>query len=94
MNNYRIEKLPKRGKGTFEKWLAILGVPTAIISFVLLAFVVNIPFLSDIDPEKLVSSAAKKAYDSLGAEGFMRTNVMMLAIFAAALDSLDHRSDT
>ncbi len=85
MNNYRIEKLPKRAKGPVERWLAILGIPTAIISFVLLAFVVNVPFLSDIDPEKLVSSAAKKAYDSLGAEGFMRTNVMMLAIFAAAL---------
>ncbi|MEZ5021348.1 MAG: hypothetical protein R2756_14735 [Bacteroidales bacterium] len=43
------------------------------------------PFLVDIDPEKLISSAAKKAYETLGAEGFMRTNVMMLAIFVAAL---------
>ncbi len=85
MNNYRIEKLPKKVKGTFEKWLAIIGVPLAIISFVLLAFVINLPFLSDIDSEKLISSAAKKAYDTLGAEGFMRTNIMMLAIFVAAL---------
>ena len=85
MKNYRIEKLPKRAKGKFEKWLAILGIPIALVSFILLAFIVDIPFLSDIDPGKLVSSAAKKAYDSLGAEGFMRTNVMMLAIFAAAL---------
>ncbi len=85
MNNYRIEKLPKRAKGPVERWLAILGIPMAIISFVLIAFIVNVPFLSDIDPEKLVSTAAKKAYDSLGAEGFMRTNIMMLAIFTAAL---------
>lgn len=85
MQNYRIEKLPKRSKGKFEKWLAIAGVPLAIVSFILLAFVFRVPFLSDIDPEKLISSAAKKAYEALGAEGFMRTNIMMLAIFVAAL---------
>lgn len=85
MQNYRVEKLPKRSKGKFEKWLAVAGVPLAIISFILLAFVIRIPFLSDIDPERLISSAAKKAYATLGAEGFMRTNIMMLAIFAAAL---------
>ena len=85
MQNYRIEKLPKRSKGKFEKWLAIAGVPLAIVSFILLAFVVRVPFLSDIDPEKLISSAAKKAYEALGAEGFMRTNIMMLSIFVAAL---------
>ena len=85
MQNYRVEKLPKRSKGKFEKWLAVAGVPLAIISFILLAFVIRIPFLSDIDPERLISSAAKKAYETLGAEGFMRTNIMMLAIFVAAL---------
>lgn len=85
MQNYRVEKLPKRSKGKFEKWLAVAGVPLAIISFIMLAFVIRIPFLSDIDPERLISSAAKKAYATLGAEGFMRTNIMMLAIFAAAL---------
>ncbi|MDY0199294.1 MAG: SLC13 family permease [Tenuifilaceae bacterium] len=85
MQNYRIEKLPKRAKGKFEKWLAEAGVPLAIVSFILLAFVVKLPFLSEIDPEKLISSAAQKAYATLGADGFMRTNVMMLAIFAASL---------
>lgn len=85
MQNYRVEKLPKRSKGKFEKWLAVAGVPLAIISFILLAFVIRIPFLSDIDPERLISSAAQKAYGTLGAEGFMRTNIMMLAIFVAAL---------
>jgi anion transporter len=85
MHNYRIEKLPKRLKGKFEKWLAVAGVPLAIVSFILLAFVIRIPFLGDIDPERLISSAAKKAYETLGAEGFMRTNIMMLAIFVAGL---------
>lgn len=85
MNNYRIEKLPKRVKGKFERWLAIAGVPLAIASFILLAFVVKLPFLENIEPESLISSGAKKAYQTLGAEGFMRSNVMMLAIFAAAL---------
>jgi anion transporter len=85
MQNYRVEKLPKRSKGKFEKWLAVAGVPLAIISFILLAFVIRIPFLSDIDPERLISSAAKKAYATLGAEGFMRTNIMMMAVFVAAL---------
>ena len=40
MQNYRVEKLPKRSKGKFEKWLAVAGVPLAIISFILLAFVI------------------------------------------------------
>lgn len=85
MQNYRIEKLPKRAKGPIERWLAILGIPMAIVSFLLIAFVVRVPFLQDIDPEQLVSAAAKRAYASLGAEDFMRTNIMMLAIFVAAL---------
>ncbi len=85
MQNYRIEKLPKRAKGTIERLLAIIGIPLAILSFLLLAFVVRVPFLQNIDPDQLISAAAKKAYESLGAEGFMRTNVMMLAIFVAAL---------
>jgi solute carrier family 13 (sodium-dependent dicarboxylate transporter), member 2/3/5 len=85
MHNYRIEKLPKRAKGRFEQWLVILGVPLAILSFLLLAFVFKIPFLQSIDPEQLVSKAAKKAFDALGEQGFIRTNTMMMAIFVAAL---------
>ncbi|MFO7617366.1 MAG: SLC13 family permease, partial [Bacteroidales bacterium] len=85
MKNYRIEKLPKRAKSRFERWMAILGIPLALLLFLLLAFVVKVPFLQDIDPEQLVSKAAKKAYADLGAEGFVRSNLMMLAIFVAAL---------
>ena len=37
MNNYRIEKLPKRDKSKFEKWLAILGPILALAAFILFA---------------------------------------------------------
>ena len=36
MNNYRAEKLPKMQKSAFEKWLARLGGPLAILAFVLI----------------------------------------------------------
>jgi anion transporter len=85
MHNYRIEKLPKRPKTKFEKWLALTGVPLAIISFILLAFIVDVPFLSSIDPNSLVSSAAQKAYKALGEVAFIRSNQMMLGIFVAAI---------
>lgn len=38
MNNYRVEKLPKMEKSGFEKWLARLGGPLAIIAFILLYY--------------------------------------------------------
>jgi solute carrier family 13 (sodium-dependent dicarboxylate transporter), member 2/3/5 len=85
MHNYRIEKLPKRAKSSIEKWLAILGTPLAVLSFILFAWVIKVPFLQEIDPASLVSSAAKKAFDTLGEAGFIRTNEMMLAIFVAAI---------
>lgn len=85
MHNYRIEKLPKRAKSSIEKWLAILGAPLAILSFILFAWVIKVPFLQEIDPASLVSTAAKKAFDTLGEAGFIRSNEMMLAIFVAAI---------
>lgn len=85
MHNYRIEKLPKRPKSSFEKWLAITGAPLAIIAFILFAYVIKVPFLQDIDSASLVSEAAKKAFNSLGQLGFIRSNELMLAIFAAAI---------
>ena len=45
MNNYRIEKLPKMQKSTFEKWMAIAGGPLAILAFVLFNWVIDIDFL-------------------------------------------------
>lgn len=85
MHNYRIEKLPKRERSSVEKWLAIIGVPLAVISFILFAFVLKLPFLQEIDPASLVSDAAKKAYKSMGEIAFIRSNYMMMAIFVASI---------
>ncbi|HAQ65176.1 MAG TPA: sodium:sulfate symporter [Bacteroidales bacterium] len=84
MNNYRIEKLPKREKGKGEKWMAILGPPLALLLFLLFAFVIKLPFLDHIDPEVL-SESARKAFDKVGPEMFARNNAWMLAIFVAAI---------
>jgi len=64
MNNYKVEKLPIRDKTGFEKWMARLGGPLAIITFVLLGFVINIPFLQNISPDSLSKAALKEYNDT------------------------------
>ena len=85
MNNYRIEKLPKREKSKFEKWLAILGPILAIAAFILFAYIIKLPFLNSIEPTQLVTDTAREAYDKLGSAAFIRSNEFMLAIFAASI---------
>jgi len=85
MQNYRIEKLPKREKSGFEHWLTIIGPILAVISFILFAFVIKLPFLQHIDQAQLVSEEAKKAFEKLGYLAFTRSNEMMLAIFIAGI---------
>lgn len=63
MNNYKIEKLPKMEKSTFERWMARLGGPLAILAFVLVYWVVDIPFIdnlkeSDFIPTEIVTENA------------------------------------
>ena len=63
MNNYKIEKLPKMQKSTFEKWMARWGGPLAILAFVLVYWVVDIPFIdnlteSDFIPTEVVVEQA------------------------------------
>ncbi len=84
MTNYRVEKLPKRDKTGFERWLSLVGGPLSAITFVGLLFLVGIPFLENIDPE-ILGKRALERYEELGASEFSRTNVAMLAIFAAAI---------
>lgn len=60
MNNYKIEKLPKMEKSTFERWMARLGGPLAILAFILVYWVVDIPFIdnlteSDFIPTEIVT---------------------------------------
>lgn len=64
MNNYKVEKLPKMQKSGFEKWMARLGGPLAALVFVLLYWVVDIPFINNLDPSKL-DKKAKARYETL-----------------------------
>jgi len=84
MHNYRIEKLPKRKKGNFEKWLTYIGPPLAIFSFILFGFVLKLSFLQQIDPTHLTEEA-KKVFDKIGPEAFSRSNAILLGIFIAGL---------
>jgi sodium-dependent dicarboxylate transporter 2/3/5 len=85
MNNYRVEKLPKRDKSKFEKWLTIFGPIIAIIAFILFAYIIKLPFLNSFDPSDIVSETAKKTYEKLGSVIFIRNNEFMLAIFIASI---------
>jgi solute carrier family 13 (sodium-dependent dicarboxylate transporter), member 2/3/5 len=84
MQNYRIEKLPKRNKGKFETWLTYIGPPLAIISFVLFAYILKLPFLQNIDPSHLTEDA-KKVFEKVGSSVFSRNNAIMLGIFLAGI---------
>ena len=63
MSNYKVEKLPARQKSGLEKFLAQIGGPLAIVAFILVGFVVNIPFLNNIDPQRL-NPTAKIEYNN------------------------------
>jgi len=85
MHNYRIEQLPKREKTGFEKWLANIGNPLALVVFILFAFVIDLPFLQNIDPTAIVSESAKAEFERIGSVAFSRSNAYMMAIFLAAI---------
>jgi len=84
INRYRVEKLPEINRRGFEKWMARIGGPLAIVVFILLYFVLNIPFLDRIEPQTLTGSAPER-FAELGAAAFSRINYAMLAIFAAGI---------
>ncbi len=84
MNNYRIERLPKREKSKVETLLSNIGGPLAVISFVLIYFVFKPAFLQVIDTGSL-SEYARNVFDLRGASEFSRINIAMLAIFAAGI---------
>ncbi len=85
MSQYRIERLPKREKGAVEKWLAIAGPFLALTAFILFAFVIELPFLHSVDASDVVTPAAKKAFEEVGVQRFIRNNEFVLAIFAASI---------
>ena len=86
MNNYKVEKLPKMQKSGFEKWMARLGGPLAILVFVLIYWIADIGFLDNITAEGLTGDKAiKRLKDVGGIVEFIRINYAMLAVFAAAI---------
>ena len=86
MNNYKVEKLPKMQKSGFEKWMARLGGPLAILVFVLIYWVADIGFLDNISADALTGDKAiKRLKDVGGIVEFIRINYAMLAVFAAAI---------
>ena len=84
MNNYRIERLPKRAKSRVEKFLSNIGGPLAILTFVAIYFFLEPGFLVNIKVSSL-SDFAKAVYQNLGAAEFSRINIAMLAIFTAGV---------
>ena len=84
MNNYKVEKLPKMEKSGFEKWMARLGGPLAILVFVLIYWVVDIPLFDNLDFSGL-SDKAQKRLAVIGEPAFIRACYAMLAIFCASI---------
>ncbi len=84
MKQYRMEKLPKRERSKFEKFLVIIGAPLAIIVFIYIQYIGDFSFLHHINANEL-SKSAREIFDRVGAEKFTSMNISMLAIFAAAL---------
>ncbi len=62
LKNYKVEKLPTRQKSSFEKYMAMAGGPLSILVFVLFAFILDLSFLKNFNPDQL-SSFAKKEYN-------------------------------
>lgn len=84
MSNYRMEKLPKRQLTKVEKVFAIVGGPLAIISFILIMFVLDLSFLQNFNSGSLSKSALAN-FDKIGINNFIQSNRAMLAIFVASL---------
>ena len=84
MNNYRVEKLKKTEKKGFEKWMEWLGGPLALLSFILIYFYADIPFLNHIKIEVLREDSIKRLKE-IGIADFSRINYAMLGIFTASI---------
>ncbi len=70
MNNYRIEKLPKMQKSGFEKILQRIGAPLAILAFIVIYWMADIPFINQIDTNSettTLTESAMKRYDQMEA---------------------------
>ena len=85
MDQYKIEKLPKREKKGFELFLTYIGPVLAILLFVLIAYVFHLPFLENLSLEDITAKGARENFDKIGSLAFSRSNILMLAIFVAGI---------
>ena len=53
LNNYKVEKLPKMKKAPFEMWMARLGGPLALITFVFIYWFCHIGFIDNLNVSAL-----------------------------------------
>lgn len=84
LGNYKIEKLPQMQKSKLETWMAKLGLPLAIVVFVVIYWGCHIGFIDNLDSASLTAKATKRLGE-IGMTDFLRSNYAMLAIFAASL---------
>jgi len=84
MDNYRMENLPVRDKAPLEQKIAYIGGPLAILAFILIMWVIKIPFLETID-STVLSDKVLPFYKSMGAQAFSQANIAMLAVFVSAV---------
>ncbi len=85
MHNYSIEKLPNRKKSKVEAWMAAIGAPLAIITFIAFGFFIEVPYLQTFGDVEIQSEQAAELYAEIGDDEFSRSNHFMLGIFLAAI---------
>ena len=66
MGNYRIEKLPKMQKSRVERLLQCIGLPIAVLAFILIYWVADIPFINQLSTEAQTITLTSSAMDRYG----------------------------
>lgn len=66
MGNYRIEKLPKKQKSRVERLLQRIGLPIAVLAFILIYWVADIPFINQLSTEAQTTTLTSSAMDRNG----------------------------
>ena len=66
MGNYRIEKLPKKQKSRVERLLQRIGLPIAVLAFILIYWVADIPFINQLSTEAQTITLTSSAMDRNG----------------------------
>lgn len=84
MSNYHLNQLPKKVASKFEKLMAKIGGPLALVAFIIINYLINIPFLKNIDIS-ILDKKAQALFNEIGPLAFEGKTVAMLAVFVASL---------